>query len=871
MKQFLVSFFLFTGLTGFGQMDFTRENDTLKFVKVNGKVGLVHRVSGKQILEPTYTDLKIEPLGIRFFDGELQGYLPNGANQFIPANYTEITQVYNYFGARTENGTIDLYRGTARIADGLDQVPSETDVLLESDLVIIRKEEKSGIIDQRGAIVIPLEYYVLERFPSFSYEMKSGMFVDYLLTMDRADYFYSPESEGFLRLGAPEIYLAQADGTFVSDSAFTEVSAVNIEKEEIPLKGSGKMAVLNNLLQITYSPYEWVNEFMEWKFCYTGKEYLIFNRFNNVVDRFDDVMIPNKLSPITDEAGIEMTYYTETLFEDFVYVTKLFGEDTRTAIYDLKNEKVVSGWESAITFVSKGINPSGSIVWIYKDETDKLAYSISTAGKSSAFAYEDIVHVSNRFYAFKKEGETTYALCELLGDSVFAERTRIEKSFGSLNYVGINTLSIPEYDRELSRGYADDFGNYYAYQSQTTEGVPAFRTPFTLFKNANGKLGFISWNGKVIDLNADTLFQNDLFTTMIEYRTGNLWGAAEIVWGSVFKADRPAPGFFYLLPDLALIYRLGDDEKHYVDFKGRVFYSVNPERVIVKKGRYKGSEMYADFEGMDNKQDVVIPYRYSEILQTWNEVNFLAKGPDKKWGVISSFADTLLPFKYDDLGFGANKENYISIEFPYRDYDEQCLTRIGGFHGILSLNLRKEIPAIYNRVTYVPDAAFIVEKNGKFGVYDYNLDEKITPVLDEAFIASSVSGKYFLRARKGNHWYNMEFFEGKVPDQTTFLQAPAFDLVINETGFVKTATGYEARDFNNTLLQKEAVMSDYLDENQFRFKDGKIFLIDLNGKVLYPEGLTHLVILEDGRVISVENGVTYSYTTWKKSKTVFRE
>ncbi|WP_343636095.1 hypothetical protein [Fluviicola sp.] len=877
MKQLPAIFFLFLAFQGFCQMDPERENDTLKFIKVNGKVGLVNRNTGKSVLEPAYTDLKIEPWGIRFFDGELQGFLPKGFDRPIPANYKEITQVYSYFEARTENGTMDLYFGTELIASDLDAEVklSEEDVLLEAGLIMVRKDEKSGIIDQKGTVVVPFEYSTVERVKSFPYALKNAAPADYILVLDKSPYFYSPEAGGYYSLGAPEYVLMKADGTLISDSVFTEVSEVNPDKNEMSLRLTKKLATLNSQFEITYSPYVDVQEFMEWKFGFTGTEQVIHNLFNQAVDTFVFVSVPVKLSWVYTEDG-EMTsnYYTEPLFEDFVYVQKMTsGDDFEllTAIYDLKNEQVVSGWEKTITFVSKGIHPSGSIVWIYKNEVDRMAFGLSN-GKRSDYDYLDIYHVGNQFYAFKKPEDTVYILCELVGDSAFVERGKLEKSFGSLNYIGADTRSVQEFDPEHANGYVDDFGNYYAYRGTEPENLhPAFRTPFTIFKNAHGTFGFISWNGKVRDLDADTLFQSPLSSSLLEYRSGNLWGAADIAWGSVFRADRPSPGFFYLLDGLALIYRLGEDEKHYVDHKGRTFYSVNTERGISKKGKFKGSEMYSDFEDTYDKKTAVIPYQYTEILQTWDGIHFLAKGTDKKWGIISSYADTLFPFQYDELRFGASKENSIPVEFPYRDYDEQCFTRIGGFHGILSLNLRKEIPAIYNRVNYVPDAAFIVEKNGKFGVYDYNLDEKIQPVLDEAFIASSGFGKYFLRARIGNKWYNMEFFEGKVPGQTTFLQAPAFDLVINETGFVKTPTGYEARDFNNVLLREEAVMSDYLDENQFLFKDGKIFLIDLKGKVLYPEGLTNIVILEDGRVVSVENGVTYSYATWKKRKENFTE
>lgn len=873
MKVLLHFILILVSFGSFGQNvlapGLQEENDTLKRIKSNGKVGLVHK-NGKVVLETKYNNVLIDPLGILFFENGLHGYLPYGTDKAIPANYKEIVRVRSFFAARTENGTMDLYRGTELIASDLDPGLSETDVLSETGLIIVRKDDKAGIINESGEIVVPFEYSLVERLTTFKYELPGQISVDYILILDQTDYFYSPESGGSLPFGESRNLLAKADGSLITDSVFSMYWPVNPELNTVSLRHGKKMAVLHNDFRVEYSPYESEEEFLEWKFCATGKETIIFNRFYKAIASFTEVQIPNKMAWIYHEGG-EMTSYTETLYEDFVYVVKQVGEEYQTAIYDLKNEKLVSNWEKSITYLGKGINPSGTTVWIFKDETEKQAFSISTTGKSSPFEYQDIYHAGHQFYAFKKEGETTYTLCELVGDSVFAERVQIEKSFGSYNYVGPDTKSVQEFDPQLINGFKDEFGNYYTFKLGNTREDPAFRAPITLFKNAKGKLGFISWNGKVVDLNADTLFQNKLIATLIEYRSGDLWGAADMSWGSVFKADQPAPEFFNMLEGLGLIYRLNENENYYLDHVGRRFYSINTERGISKKGRFKGSEMYSDFDDSYNKKTEVIPYKYTEILQTWNGVHFLAKGTNKKWGVISAYADTLFPFKYDELRFWISEENTNPVEFPYRDYDEQCFTRIGDFHGILSLNLRKEIPAVYNQVSYVPNAAFIVRKNNRSGVYDYNLNEKIKPVFDEVFIAYSQYEKYILRAKKENKWYNMEFFEGKIPDQTTFLQAPAFDLVINETGFVKTADGYEARDFNNGLLQKNAVMTDYLDDNQFRLVDGKIFLLDLKGKNLYPEGLTNIVILEDGRVISAENGVTYSYATWKKHREIYKD
>lgn len=839
------------------------KNDTVKRVFVNGKVGLVH-TDGRQILEPEYTDVRMEEQGIRLYNKNLQGYLPKGSKEIIPVNYKNITPNNEYFEAENEGGMIDLYFGSKLLASDLDSGLQLMDILFATNCVIIRKEEKAGIMDRKGTLIVPLEYSAIEAKTSFQYNLNDSVITDYILVLDKSEYFYSPESEGFLLYGEPVLYLAKADGILITDSVFSEVF-YNPELDEFSLRCNNKLAFMKPDFRIDYSPYERITDFMEWKICYTGKEAIVFNRFNMAIDTFLSVIIPARDIFYTEnEESVEMSSYSETIYEGFVYVTKNSGDTSFMAIYDLRNQKMVSGWEEGLTYVRKGKSVSGSTVWIYMNAWGKLAFS-TLRGGSSAFEYDDIYPITNQFYAFKKEGETAHVLCELVGDSVFVERATIDKTFGSFNYTGINTPGVYEYDANLSRGFVDEFGNYYPYSTDSAAtDSPILLVPFTVFKNSQGKLGLISWNGKVVDLNADSLCQRSNANTLIDYRAGNLWGAVEVAQGSNFKPDQAYSGQFRLMEGIHLIYRQEEAEKRYVDSKGRVFYSDNIERTISKKGKLKGSEVYSDYE---DKQQVAIPFVYSELLPVWDNLHFIAKGPTKKWGIISAFNDTVFPFQYDKLELaGISEPNAF---FPYRDYDQQCFTTKGKSHGLISLNLRKEIPAVYESVQYIPEAAFIVKKEGKFGVYDYNLTEQIKPVFDELFIAGSISGVYVLRARKGERWYNLEFFEGKVPDQTTLLQTLPCDLVINETGFVKNGDAYKSINFMEApAIPKDADIATYLNDKRLRLKDGKIFLTDPKGKFLYQEGLTNIVVQED-QVISVENGVTYSYSLLKKQKNPF--
>jgi hypothetical protein len=859
MKTSCCIILLFLCFNGLGQ-------DSIRF-SVNGKVGLKHK-NGTLIVEPKYTDLKIEPDGIRLYDNELQGYLPNGSNQIIPANYVAISPIGSYFEAHNEDGRIDLYLGSDFIAGDLDSGPQMTEVLTATNWIIVRKDEKAGIIDQKGNVVVPMEYSGIEAVSSFQYQLDNSNIVDYILVLDKGDYFYSPESEGFLLYGEPVLYLAKADGTLISDSVFTEVS-YNAELDEFSLRCNNKLAFMKSEFRIDYLPYESITEYMRWRICSTGEESILFNQFNTAIDTFQSVIIPERRVVHENPEEYELPYYDETLFEEFVYVTRNYGDTAQMAIYDLRNQQLVSNWEQGVTFVRKGKSAAGAVVWVYMNEWGKMAYRISTAKKSSTFEYQDIYPVTDRFYALRKEGNPFYMLCELMGDSIFVERAEIDETFGSFNYTGLNTQKVDEYDADLSRGFMDEFGNYYPYSTDSTSKAGSILlVPFTVFKNAYGKLGFISWNGKVLDLNADTLFQNSMYSTLIEYKSGDLWGAAEVIWGDVFKPDQQVPERFKLMEDFALIYRLSEDEKHYIDSKGRVFYSTNPERMISKKDGLKGAKVYSEFE---DKIDIAIPFVYREILPAWNG-NYLVQNKGKKWGILTPFNDTLFPFKYDLLSFESAKADGIHEVFPYRDYDEMCYSTSGNFHGILSLNLRREIPPVYDWVQFISESVFVVNKGGKYGVYDYNLNQRIKPVFDELMIGSSLSGVFILRAKKADKWYNIEFFEGNIPDQSTLLQTLPCDFVVDELGFIKKENGFEVVNLmDGSQVQKEGDFTDYLSEKPLLVKDGKLYILDSKGKLLYPDALTNVVFREDGTILSTFNGITYSYALSKKSKTVFTE
>jgi hypothetical protein len=364
MKTSFFIIALFLGFNGLGQ-------DSIR-VFVNGKVGLNH-ADGRLILEPIYTDFKIEAPGIRLFDNDLEGYLPKGSEQEIPANYKSISPNNVYFEAQKEGGAIDLYFGSELIATDLDTRIQSTDILLEMDLVIIRRDEKAGIINQKGTIIVPLEYPSIEQVPSFTYILNDSILFNYILVLDKSEYFYSPESEGFLRYGESVLYLAKGDGTLVSDSIFNEVSS-DPEMNRISLKHDKKIAFMNDQFQIDYLPYEYMIDFMDWKICSTGEKTVVFNRFGVALDTFDSVILPTKTvyEAFNEEGLVAMSYHDEPIFEGFVYVTKNSGDYQQLAIYDLKNQKVVSRWGKEVTFVGKGTTSSGAIVWVYENGEENL-------------------------------------------------------------------------------------------------------------------------------------------------------------------------------------------------------------------------------------------------------------------------------------------------------------------------------------------------------------------------------------------------------------------------------------------------------------------------------------------------------------------
>src|SRR5690606_42077917 len=57
-----------------------------------------------------------------------------------------------------------------------------------------------------------LEYSFIDRIPSFMYALKDHTPADYILMMDKAEFFYSPEQNVFFRFGPAQLSIARADG-----------------------------------------------------------------------------------------------------------------------------------------------------------------------------------------------------------------------------------------------------------------------------------------------------------------------------------------------------------------------------------------------------------------------------------------------------------------------------------------------------------------------------------------------------------------------------------------------------------------------------------------------------------------------------------
>jgi hypothetical protein len=175
-----------------------------------------------------------------------------------------------------------------------------------------------------------------------------------------------------------------------------------------------------------------------------------------------------------------------------------------------------------------------------------------------------------------------------------------------------------------------------------------------------------------------------------------------------------------------------EDGSDFMVVETSVAYGFDNGLALLKKGRFYG---FLDTTGQD-----VSGFVYSNAFR-FTEKNFGFVSLDGKWGVIDNKNNILVDFKYDDI------ESFTTSQSA----QTKMLIKVksGKLFGIIDIKKKTSTDIFYKDIQYCGDDLFVVKRDKKWGIVNFN-DEEIIPFdYDEITVINKVglfkkSSKYKL-------------------------------------------------------------------------------------------------------------------------------
>lgn len=783
------------------------------------KTGLVDSL-GRFIVEPAEQQIDLDSRGIyitrREGNDTVMGYISNENQQLIPIEYKSIETSYDYSYGVRHSGEVDLYYKGKLFLEGLAKVPGYYETFYPDGTMLVEKEDKYGIISTQGELLLPIEYNSYERLETQSYNYGDKQLqIAYVIVMDKAEWFYSPEMNGRMRLGEPQLIIVTPDGKPAMETVFSDLSYVTLDDGTMQLQGKAdeKIVIIDLPSKLTFTEYRRFDNGIGYKIGHKeGSAEIIAVDTGEKLAEFDFAETPRENYTLIDpESGMSVEMRDQPINEPYAWVARINGNDTLWALYSVPHRRLLSDWDQVkkphATYTYFG-SPNNLVELYYGG---KSAYYLNGMEKPTAYEFETVGVVAYQFLVTSKLDE------ELM--SVYAFKN------GSLEFL-TKTASIDLADNIRQQQYyvGDNAPDGAYYESSR------FSSYFFYLTDENNKISVMLPDFTILPLKADTLIQSSStqIRSVLEYRKNGKWGLIDLRDGRYSPADRPESGQFNYAPDFDTYYRLAEDESHYIDMYNRKFYSM--EAYPFKKGNKTGLITYNEFSETDNNKVEMIPPIYKKIEETSAPGRMLAQNGKGKWGVLSFFGDTIVPFEYDDI---------TDTDIMWNDYNEWThqyyKTRIGKKYGLRPLDANFGLPAVYDQI-YMGDFIFL-EREGKLSLVEYpNLIPKVTGEFDAlaSFVDYSDDVLYLQRNDK---WYMLNIGGDGNNYDITQMQRGA-DLIINGTEYWKKDGSFYRAGYGTD--QWEKIENPVADAgcSQMEMVDGKIRIVDAKGKPMYKELLT---------------------------------
>lgn len=186
--------------------------------------------------------------------------------------------------------------------------------------------------------------------------------------------------------------------------------------------------------------------------------------------------------------------------------------------------------------------------------------------------------------------------------------------------------------------------------------------------------------------------------------------------------------------DLALLFVNKEEDKKIEGLLGIGEIEVNtPIRIYKKKFGY-----------IDTKGKEITPLEFEEASDFVDGIAVVKK---HKYGVIDEEGEQLLPFEYENILLGGNrrvilekdKKYYFSdlkkgvevdTKYIYQLDKEKIIFERDGLFGVMDFSGKILVPNEYEEISKYIDMTFIGKKGGKYYIYDFENNRKLTKGYD---------------------------------------------------------------------------------------------------------------------------------------------
>lgn len=180
------------------------------------------------------------------------------------------------------------------------------------------------------------------------------------------------------------------------------------------------------------------------------------------------------------------------------------------------------------------------------------------------------------------------------------------------------------------------------------------------------------------------------------------------------------------------------------DILGNYSGELNKQTLLVKNSNNK----FGIFD-LEGNQRVDFIYDAIEFRHPYNNFGSVQAKYNGKWGIIDSFGQTLLEFKYDYIG-----------KFPYQDFSNNLIPIIqNGNWGLIDEEYKIIIPAIYSNdwfkqnksfIKFTDDKLLAAQFEGKYGFINNKNEVKIPFIFDDALNFENGIAHVTLNGEKGS-------------------------------------------------------------------------------------------------------------------------